>query len=73
MRPQRYYKVVNPVTGIIRRQYDGLVLPIVLLGVPIAAVLAYLVKVIERISKRQEESDSRGFLFSLLLLSCVIE
>lgn len=42
MRPQRYYKVVNPVTGVIRRQYDGLVLPIVLLGVPIGAMLAHL-------------------------------
>lgn len=42
MRSQRYYKVIYPVAGVIRRQYDSLILPIVLLGVSITAMLAYL-------------------------------
>lgn len=42
MRSQWYYEVVNSITGVIRCQYDGLILPIVLLGIPIAAMLAHL-------------------------------
>lgn len=42
MRPQRYDEVVNAVGGVVGRQDDGLVLPLVVPGVPVAAVFADL-------------------------------
>lgn len=42
MSSQWYDKVVDPVAGVIGRQNDGLVLPLVLFRVPVSAVLAYL-------------------------------
>lgn len=42
MSPQWYYKVVNSVGSVVRSQYDGFVLPVVLLGRPEAAVFADL-------------------------------
>lgn len=41
---QRYDEIVNTITGVIRGQYNGLVLPIVLFSVSIATVFAYLNK-----------------------------
>lgn len=42
MSSQRNDEVVDAIGGIVRGQNDGLVLPLILLGVPIAAVLADL-------------------------------
>ena len=42
MSSQRYDKIINAIAGVVRRQYDRFVLPIVLLRVSVAAVLADL-------------------------------
>lgn len=42
MRPEWNYEIVDPIAGVIRRQYNCLVLPVVLLCVTVAAVLANL-------------------------------
>lgn len=39
---QRYDKIINAITGVVRGQYDCFILPIVFLCVPVAAVLADL-------------------------------
>lgn len=42
VRPQRNDEVVDAVGGVVRRQDDGLVLPVVLAGVSVRAVFANL-------------------------------
>lgn len=54
MRPQGYDEIVDAVGGVICRQDDGFVLPLVVPGVTVAAVLAYL---------SQLETAQRLFLF----------
>lgn len=42
MSSQRNYEVIDPITSIISCQDNGLVLPIVLFGVPVGTMLAHL-------------------------------
>lgn len=42
VRPQRYDEIINAVGRVIGCQYDGLVLPIVIVGVAVRTMLAHL-------------------------------
>lgn len=42
MSSQRNYEVIDPITSVISCQDNGLVLPIVLFGVPVGTMLAHL-------------------------------
>lgn len=42
MSSQRYYEVIDPITSVISCQDNGLVLPIILFGVSVGTMWAYL-------------------------------
>lgn len=42
MSSQRNYEVIDPITSVISCQDNGLVLPIVLFGIPVGTMLAHL-------------------------------
>lgn len=68
MGSQRYNEIVNAVRGVVCSQDDGLVLPLVLLGVAVGAVLADLrqlqatqrLLLLEQVAQRGAHADERG-------------
>lgn len=67
MGSQRYNEIVNAVRGVVGGQDDGLVLPLVLLGVAVGAVLAHLRQLqatqrfllLEQVAQRGAHADER--------------